>query len=161
MYDKPCDHAKCTCRSFYTENMRDEHCRVNFDCANALLELPFVSVGSEDLAFEIFDGHDTTNMGTFMSLESPSCENQPSRIPLRSCFVILRHAISLCLPYAQSAEVYLTDSPSTEMDFQNISIPASRVCTLLEKEYAKVPVLCPFVPDLHISVMADEPAGLG
>ena len=128
--------------------MRDEYCRVNFDCANALLELPFVSVGSEDLAFEIFDGHDTTNMGTFMSLESPSCENQPSRI-------------SLCLPYAQSAEVYLTDSPSTEMDFQNISIPASRVCTLLEKAYAKVPVWCPFVPDLHISVMADEPAGLG
>jgi len=75
--------------------------------------------------------------------------------------VILRHAISLCLPYAQSAEVYLTDSPSTEMDFQNISIPASRVCTLLEKAYAKVPVWCPFVPDLHISVMADEPAGLG
>lgn len=32
---------------------------------------------------------------------------------------------------------------------------------LLEKEYAKVPVCCPFVPDLHISVMADEPAGLG
>ena len=98
MYDKPCDHAKCTCRSFYTENMRDEYCRVNFDCANALLELPFVSVGSEDLAFEIFDGHDTTNMGTFMSLESPSCENQPSRIPLRSCFVILRHAFRYACP---------------------------------------------------------------
>ena len=96
-----------------------------------------------------------------MSLETPSCENQPSRIPLRSCFVILQHAFSLCLPNAQSAEVYLTDSFSAEMDFQNISIPASRVCTLLEKEYAKVPVWCPFVPDLHISVMADEPAGLG
>lgn len=129
------------------------NCGVNFDSSNTLLELPFLKIGDQDVAFEIYDGHFGMDAGVFMSLENPLQANEKLRIPLLSCFSILQQAITICLSYAQFAEIYLTNDHASEEDFTELSVPMEQLQTLLQTEYGKEPTWSPFVPDLHIHII--------
>ena len=41
---------------------------------------------------------------------------------------------------------------TAEDDFAELSIPANKLGDLLNAEYAKVPLWCPFGPDLHLLI---------
>lgn len=41
---------------------------------------------------------------------------------------------------------------TAEDDFTELSIPANKLGDLLNAEYAKVPLWCPFGPDLHLLI---------
>lgn len=58
-------------------------CGVNFDSTGAIMELPFLVIRQEDLAFEIYDCHSLINSGIFMSLETPLRADTPPGSPWR------------------------------------------------------------------------------
>lgn len=145
-------HDKAAIREKLSTFCASVNCGVNFDASDILPELPFISIGEDDVAFEIYDKHFLKTAGVFMSFE-PLFDAEPKpRIPLRACFVIMQHAIATCLPYAQFAEVYITNSHAAEDDFTELSISTNKLGDLLNAEYAKVPLWCPFVPDLHLLI---------
>lgn len=116
------------------------------------MELPFLVIRQEDLAFEIYDCHSLTNSGIFMSLETPLRADTPPRIPLETCFSIVQQVFTLCLPWAESAEFYLTNSHASEEDFTELAVPVNTLASFLKAQYAQEPVWSPFVPDLHLFV---------
>lgn len=148
-------HNEARIRTLLRKFCSSVDCGVNFDSADTLLELPFVTIGDTDVAFEIYDNHFVKDAGIFMSLETPFKADTKPRIPLHSCFSILQQAIMICLPYAQFAEIYLTNSHASAEDFTDVSIPAEKLRMLLQTEYDKEPQWSPFVPDLHIFVVRD------
>ena len=127
-------------------------CGVNFDSTGALQELPFLVIQQEDLAFEIYDRHSLINSGIFMSLDMPLRTNTPPRIPLETCFSIVQQVFTLCLPWAESAVFYLTNSHASEEDFTELAVPVNTLASFLKAQYAQVPDWCFFVPDLHLFV---------
>lgn len=127
-------------------------CGVNFDSTGALQELPFLVIQQEDLSFEIYDRHSLINSGIFMSLDMPLRTNTPPRIPLETCFSIVQQVFTLCLPWAESAEFYLTNSHASEEDFTELAVPVNTLASFLKAQYAQVPDWCFFVPDLHLFV---------
>lgn len=145
-------HDKATIQEKLSKFCTSVNCGVNFDASDALLELPFITVKRGDVAFEIYDNHFSKADGVFMSFEPLFKTDPKPRLPLQSCFAIMQQAITTSLPYAQFAEVYLTNDHAAEGDFTEVSTPANKISDLLSAEYAKVPLWCPFVPDLHIVV---------
>ena len=127
-------------------------CGVNFDSTGAIMELPFLVIRQEDLAFEIYDCHSLINSGIFMSLETPLRADTPPRIPLETCFSIVQQVFTLCLPWAESAELYLTNSHASEEDFSEVAVPVNTLASFLKAQYAQEPEWSPFVPDLHLFV---------
>lgn len=126
-------------------------CGLCFDPMNNLLLEESVTLSVHDYAYEVCDGFGSNDASLLLSYEGHSINGVQTRTPLLQRLRILQDLATICVPYAETIEIYLGEDTPYLPDYSDYRVACTDIADVLYREY-QIDSHIPFIPCVHLII---------
>ena len=126
-----------------------------FEPVNNLLLEDIVKIDTHDFVFEVCDCFDHSDASWLLChewFEEEATGGALGSMPLLQRLQIIQDAASICVSYAKSVEIYLSEDDPYLPGYTKYRLPCSEIANVLYKEYQNDELLKTVVPEVYIMV---------